>query len=58
MLSSYTSTLIHASAPVPKTLTVCVPEENFITEQAVVKWILVSLCQPSKLAIRYPAVAS
>ena len=36
----------------------CVSEEKLIIEQAVVKWILASMCQPSKLAIRYPAVAS
>ena len=33
-------------------------EEKLITEQAIVKWILASLCQPSKLAICYPAVAT
>ena len=37
--------------------TACMPEEKLITKQAIVKWILASLCQPSKLAIRYPAVA-
>ena len=35
-----------------------VSEEKLITEQVIVKWILVGLCQPSKLVIRYPAVAS
>ena len=40
---------------IPKILHACVPEEKLITEQAVVKWILASLCQPSKLAIHYPA---
>ena len=38
--------------------TAFVPEEKLTTERAVMKWILASLCQPSKLAIRYPACSN
>ena len=51
MLSPYTSIFMLLRA---KNAT-CVSK---VIEQAVVKWILASLCQPSKLAIRYLAVAS
>ena len=55
MLSPYTSTFMLLCT---KMLHACVSEEKLIIEQAVVKWILASLCQPSKLVIRYPAVDS
>ena len=54
MLSPYTSTFMLLRTK----NTACVSEEKLILKQAVAKWILASLCQPSKLAIRYLAVAS
>ena len=54
MLSPYTSTFMLLRTK----NTTCVSEEKLITERAIVKWILASLCRPSKLVIHYLAVAS
>ena len=53
MLSPHTSTFMLLCTK----NAACVSEGKLITEQAFVKWVLASLCQPSKLVIRYPAVA-
>ena len=47
MLSPYTMQHFHASAY--QKCCIRISEEKLIIEQAVVKWILASLCQPSKL---------